>query len=789
MRAGYVGWQEIHWLSKLLGRTLFMDGNTVRGEAPHAAGARSPGVFTSTLQKTTNMKKLLLAAAAAMLAASFAHAQGDPLAASPKREMRGVWISTHISLDWPSRTDTPAQQQAKLKAILDHNKATGMNAAFLQVRSQSDAIYPSNLEPWSYYLTNQQGSAPMPLWDPLQFAIDETRKRGMEFHAWINPYRAVATAANGGNTAMYSPDHVSRAHPEWMLTVGTVKILNPGLPAVRDHVVNVIMDIALRYDVDGIHFDDYFYPSGAILDDDAYNADPRGFPNTTAGRADWRRDNIDLLIARVNESIRAAKPWVKFGVSPSGIYRSSTDPAIGSPTSAGASQHYSSMFADTRKWIRQGWVDYLAPQVYWYIGQAGSDYKLLVPWWNDNAYERHMYIGLADYKMNMTGWTDPNQIDNQIALNRASANISGQIHFRHAFLQGDLLGYRTSLKNATYARPALLPLMAWKGSGAPGAPGGLTAGAGENNAVKLAWAPPVAGADEFEKTRKYAIYRSSEREMDLENPANLLAVTDTALNAFADPGAAPGEYYYYTVTAMNRLSVESPRSNTVSNDFEPPAVRTRAASVTLANGTAAISPADIDGGTSDNWGVETLGASRTGFSCTDIGVQKVVLSAVDKGGNSASAEALLEVLGHVPQPSVSVTPAAGDATGLPANTITLGYGPQSVILNASDAAGSSTFSWSPAAGLSTTTGALTSFTPTAAGSFSFTAQAASPESCFAQATATVNVIDARCGDGKVTVCNKTGSASNPSTQVCVAPNAVQAFVKKGASVGACTVQS
>lgn len=727
-----------------------------------------------------------------MLVASYSHAQAEVQAevqsVSPKREMRGVWISTHISLDWPSRTDTPAQQQAKLRAILDHNKATGMNAAFLQVRSQSDTLYPSELEPWSYYLTGQQGSAPSPAWDPLQFAIDETRKRGMEFHAWINPYRAVATASNQDNSFMYAPNHVSHAHPEWMLTVGNVKILNPGLAAVRDHVVNVIMDIVNRYDVDGIHFDDYFYPSGTILDDDAYNADPRGFPNTAPGRADWRRDNINLLIARVNDSIRAAKPWVKFGVSPSGIYRSSGDPAVGSPTSSGASQHYSSMFADTRKWIQQGWVDYLAPQVYWYIGQAGSDYKLLVPWWNDNAYERHMYIGLADYKMNTTGWLDANQINKQIALNRASANISGQIHFRHQFLQNDPLGYRTSLKNSTYARPALLPVMAWKGSGAPAAPVLLAASLGDDNAVNLAWAPAADSADELDKTRKYAIYRSQQREMDLDNPANLLGVTATATNAYADESVAPGQYYYYTVTALNRLSVESARANTVSNDFEAPIVRTRAASVTLANGTATIGAADLDGGSSDNWGVESLSASRTTFSCADIGARKVVLSAVDKGGNSASAEATVQVLGHVPQPSVGIVPGAGEATGLPANTIALGYGPQSVTLNASDAAGSSTFTWSPSEGLSTASGAVTSFAPTVAGSFGFTAQAASPESCFAQAGATVNVIDARCGDGKVLVCNKTGSAGNPSTQVCVAPNAVQAFVKKGDTVGPCVAQ-
>ncbi|RZA33040.1 MAG: hypothetical protein EOP92_22940 [Lysobacteraceae bacterium] len=784
MHAGYVAPREFHWLSKLLGRTLFCGWQHIG--AWRGAGdrhQRSSGAFPPTCKKD-NMKKLLLAAAAAMLVASYSQADAQTL--SPKREMRGVWISTHISLDWPNRTQTPAQQQAALRSILDHNKATGMNAAFLQVRSQADAMYPSSLEPWSYYLTNQQGRAPSPAWDPLQFAIEETRKRGMEFHAWINPYRAVATAANQTNPAMYAPEHVANAHPEWLLTVGTVKILNPGLPAVRDHVVNVIMDIVSRYDVDGIHFDDYFYPNGTSGDDAAYNADPRGFPNTAAGRADWRRDNIDLLIARVNDGIRALKPWVKFGISPSGIYRSSSDPAVGSPTSSGALQHYSAMFADSRKWIREGWVDYLTPQVYWYIGQAGSDYKLLVPWWNDNTYERHMYIGLADYKMRDTaGWSNPNEINNQIALNRSQASISGQIHFRHQFLQNDPLGYRTSLMNSTYARPALLPVMAWKGTQAPGAPAGLAASAGDDNAVVLGWAAAPDSADEFEKTRKYAIYRAAEREMDLENPANLRSVTDTATNAFVDKGVAPGQYYYYTVTALNRLSVESARAGTVSNDFEAPTVRTRAVSVTLANGSAAIAASELDGGTSDNWGVESLSASRTTFSCSDIGAQKVVLTAVDKGGNSASSEATVQVLGHVPRPSVSITPGAGAPTGLPANTIVLGYGPQNVLLSASDAAGSSTFTWSPAGGLSTATGPTTSFTPLAAGSFSFTAQAASPESCFAQASATVNVIDARCGEGKVMVCNATGSSSNPGAQVCVSPNAVPAFLRKGSVLGAC----
>jgi len=736
------------------------------------------------------MKKLLLAAAASLLVASLGAslAHADTASVTPKRELRGVWISTHLSLDWPNRTQTPEQQRAALAGILDHNKATGMNAAFFQVRSQSDAMYPSTLEPWSYYLTNNQGSAPAPAWDPLQFAIDESRKRGLEFHAWINPYRAVANTASENNPAQYAANHISRTHPEWLLTVGTVKILNPGLPEVRDYVTSVIMDIVERYDVDGIHFDDYFYPSGTIADDATYAAHPRGFPATAAGRADWRRDNVNLLIAQVGERIRAAKPWVKFGVSPSGIYRSSLDPAIGSPTSSGANQHYVNNFADSRTWLQQGWVDYLAPQVYWYIGQAGSDYKLLVPWWNENAFGRHVYVGIADYKMNTAGWLDPKQVANQIALNRTQGNIAGQIHFRHAFLAANPLGYRTDLMQDTYARPALVPAMPWKDTQQPSAPSALSAAPGQDNAVQLAWSPAIDTRDEMDKVRRFAVYRSGERTLDTERGDNLLAVVESDASGYVDTRAEAGRYYYYTVTALNRLSHESAPANPVSNDFEAPSVRTRALALTLANGTASLQPADLDGGTTDNWGIEMLNASRTVFSCTDIGAQQVELTAIDKAGLSASAPATVNVIGHVPQPIVEVSRLDATPTGQPAGTIVLGYGAQSVSLRAYDADPGTGFAWNPAPGLAAD-GAAATFAPTGAGTFALTAQAISANGCPAPASVTVSVIDARCGNGKVAVCHKPDSAgSGRSVDICVSPNAVPAKLRQGDSLGNCTPQ-
>ncbi len=726
--------------------------------------------------KKKNLAAALAAALLASLALAPAAGQAQETQASPKHELRGVWVSTHLSLDWPNRTQTPAQQRAALAAILDHNKATGMNAVFFQVRSQADAMYPSELEPWSYYLTNNQGSAPAPFWDPLAFAIEETHKRGMEFHAWINPYRAVANTATESNTAQYATNHVSRTHPEWLLTVGAVKILNPALPAVRDHVSQVIQDIVGRYDIDGLHFDDYFYPSGTIPDDASYNADPRGFPATTAGRADWRRNNIDMLIERVGLEIRLAKHWVKFGVSPSGIYRSSLDPAIGSPTSSGASQHYVNMFADTRKWLREGWVDYLAPQVYWYIGQAGSDYKLLVPWWNENAFGRHIYIGLADYKMNTAGWTSPAQIADQIALNRSNGHVFGQIHFRHAFLQANPLGYRTALMQTTYRAPALTPGMAWKGAAAPLTPSELAAAAAPNDAVALSWTASPASSDELEKVRRYAVYRSDTREFDLEAPGKLIGLTDGAVPGFVDASSGAGKYWYYTVTAVNRLSGESAPAAVATNDHEAPSVTTRAVTRTLANGQATIAAQDVDGGSTDNWGIESLGVSRSTFGCADIGQAKVTLTAVDKGGNTAAGEATVNVEGRVPAPGIAAS----------LDTIALGYGPQTVSLLASDAGGPDSYTWTPAAGLSAS-GAGATFAPNGAGSFALTVLATSESGCAASAARTVNVIEARCGNkgDKVLVCNDTGSDSHPGAQLCVSGNAVPVLLAKGAKLGAC----
>jgi uncharacterized lipoprotein YddW (UPF0748 family) len=555
----------------------------------------------------------------------------------PKRELRGAWISSYFGLDWPNKNESPATQRSRLITILDHHKATGINVVYLQVRSQSDALYPSAIEPWSNDLTGIQGVAPNPVWDPLQFAIEETHKRGMELHAWINPYRAV------GNTATPAASHVSNTHPEWMMRSGAsgttiLKILNPALPAVRDHIVNVIQDLVTRYDIDGIHFDDYFYPTTIVQsDDDAmYNSDRRGFTN----KGDWRRDNVNLLIKRVNETIYTLKPWVKFGVSPSGIYRNSKDPAIGTDTRG--LEHYTSLYADTRRWLQEGWVDYIAPQVYWNIGfYPTADYQVIVPWWNNNAYGRHIYIGMASYRVNENAaWRNPSEIPNQVRLNRSYPNVYGSIYFRTQHLRANLLGHRDSLRLNLYKKPALLPTMPWKDSTPPAAPSALEANRQLPNTYVLTWNGPAATTHELDRVWQYAIYRSESPVIDITDANNLLAITNTAIYAYTDATAEAGKTYYYTVTALDRFHNESIPSNVT--DYAPPTITCPDNQTVQVDAACTVTVPDYRSlaiVSDDVTPVNQLTITQTpaaGTILTGTGTHNITLTATDAAGKSAS---------------------------------------------------------------------------------------------------------------------------------------------------------
>ncbi len=468
--------------------------------------------------------------------------------APPKYEFRGAWIATVVNLDWPSSRTSTAAQQAQLIEILDDLQEVGINAVVFQVRPESDAFYASETEPWSYWLTGAQGTAPDPFYDPLAFAIEEAHKRGMELHAWFNPYRVQRSVGD------YATDelHVSNQHPEWTFTIGSIQVLDPGLPQVRDYVTGVIADVAERYDIDGVHFDDYFYPypPNQITNQDAgtFATYPRGFTDI----GDWRRDNVNLLVAQVQDTLQVVNPEVVFGISPFGIWRN------GVPSGIVGLDAYNVIFADATAWLDAGTVDYVAPQLYWAFG-GGQDYGRLAPWWASVANERHIYPGLALYRTNYSN----TEIPRQIRLNRELDEVKGQILFRSQFIQTNALSAADSLRQDFYRYPALPPVMPWRSQAVPATPGALDF-TRDGELVTLSWSPPASSA--ADSARFFALYRiQSATEPDYEtaltDARNLLAVTgDTT---FTDRPFDVGEPYYYVVTGVSANSIESAPSNAV----------------------------------------------------------------------------------------------------------------------------------------------------------------------------------------------------------------------------------
>jgi uncharacterized lipoprotein YddW (UPF0748 family) len=482
------------------------------------------------------------------------------LTAQPKREFRAVWIAHISNIDWPSsKTLIPQRQRDEFVEQLDQHKLSNINAVVVQIRPSCDAIYPSNIEPWSEWLTGKQGQSPG--YDPLQFMITETHKRGMEFHAWFNPYRAVVSTTSSS----VDTGHVSVKHPDWCITYGTLKFLDPGLPAVRNYVTSVIMDVVRRYDIDAVHFDDYFYPypqAGlTIADDNTYAQNGRGI----ATKDNWRRDNVDLLIKMVGDSIKNAKKYVKFGISPFGIWRNNTSDALGSETKG--LESYSAIYGDSRKWIQQGWLDYIAPQLYWSIGYAPAPYEALVPWWSSVSTNRHLYIGQGTYRINTNtsdpNWLKANEVPSQLRLNRSTPSVSGSIHFSSTQVLKNTLGFQDSLRAQFYNRPALIPAMRWKDSIPPFAPTGLTATLNANQTqVTLKWTRPNAASD-GDKAHYFVVYRFLYGEtLDLNKTAAIRQIMANDSTSFTDVYANPSGFQY-VVTAVDRLHNESVVSNIV----------------------------------------------------------------------------------------------------------------------------------------------------------------------------------------------------------------------------------
>jgi len=461
--------------------------------------------------------------AVAASAATYQSCSVDPPA--PAREFRAAWVATVANIDWPSKKDlSTADQKTELIALLDLAARLRLNAVIFQVRPACDALYPSRIEPWSEYLTGAMGKPPQPYYDPLAFAIEEAHKRGLELHAWFNPYRAFHYSAK----SPIVPSHISRTHPELVRQYGRLLWLDPGESAVQDYSLSVVMDVVNRYDVDGIHFDDYFYPykehdlQGREIDFPDAQTWQRA--HSKLSREDWRRDNVNQFIQRTYKSIKSAKPWVKFGLSPFGIWRPGTPPQIDGLDA------YDKLYADSRKWLASGWLDYFAPQLYWPIESPKQSFPVLLKWWaQQNSKHRLLVPGLDDTRIRSDG--KPDQIINQIRLTRKQAGTEGHVHW-------DLrnLARNTTLADAlvheAYAQPVLVPATPWLGHERLAKPGLIAAILPPAGDVVLNWtlAGKVNAARWVVQTRtkgqwKTELFSPATSSRRLSPPPDLIAVS------------------------------------------------------------------------------------------------------------------------------------------------------------------------------------------------------------------------------------------------------------------------
>ena len=375
--------------------------------------------------------------------------------AAVKPEFRGVWIATVSNLDWPEKpTINSDEQKRQFTRLLDMHQRNGINAIIMQIRPATDAFYPSPYEPWSQWLTGVQGQPPVPFYDPLEFMIEETHKRGMEFHAWMNPYRAVFNIFSSSITAT----HVTKLHPEWFINYGDKKYFDPGNKEVQQYVTAVVKDVVSRYEVDAIHFDDYFYP---------YRIDGKDFPDYKTyqqfgnglSRDAWRRSNVDSIIVMLHRTIKSVNARCQFGISPFGVWRNADrDPVNGSNTQR-AQSNYDDLYADILLWLKNSWIDYVAPQLYWEIGHKNVDYDVLVDWWSKHSYGKNCYIGLGIYRAGTSNaaWKDKTQIPRQIEKLRATPNIQGMVFYSSKTFEKNPYGLADTLRLNYFKIPAPTP--------------------------------------------------------------------------------------------------------------------------------------------------------------------------------------------------------------------------------------------------------------------------------------------------------------------------------------------
>ena len=452
-------------------------------------------------------------------------------AESPKQEFRGAWL--HTVYQGQYKKQTTAQNQAYLRNLLDSLQLTGVNAVIFQVRPQADAFYDSKLEPWSRFLTDD-GAKPKPYWDPLQFMVEECHKRGMELHAWLNPYRVTTNAKQ-----TLPKGHIYHKHPERFVRYDGKLYFNPGLPENREFIGKVVEDIVSRYDIDAIHFDDYFYPypaKGKDFDDAA------AFAKYGKGMArdDWRRHNVDLLIEELNTRIKKLKPWVRFGISPFGIWRNKTSDPRGSDTNG--LQNYDALYADVLLWEEKGWIDYLLPQLYWELDHKAASSRILADWWDENSgHNRHLYIGQDVERCISKG-----ELGEKVEISCSRQNVAGNCWWPGYSVTRNSGGVADSLANNLQKDIALVPPSSWLSSTPPAAPAKVSV---EPGGV-IAWQAPAPQGKIGDVTR-FVIYRfDSPENIDVNDASAIIAVVPDMSFKTTEPGT-------YVVSALDRVNNES----------------------------------------------------------------------------------------------------------------------------------------------------------------------------------------------------------------------------------------
>ena len=473
--------------------------------------------------------------------------------AHPKREFRGAWLSTA----WQSRykTMSSSQMQAYFTNILDQMHADGINAVIFQARPYADAFYKSDLEPWSAFLTGIQGKAPDNDFDPLAFLVEECHKRNMELHAWLNPYRVSASSND-----TFSRNHIYNRYPERFVKYDGKIYFDPGIPANRRFICDVVKDIIIRYNVDAIHMDDYFYPypvtGQPFPDDKSFNTYARQQGFSENQRSDWRRNNVNMLIQDIKHTISTTKPWVRFGISPFGIYRNKKSTPDGSGSNTNGLQNYDDLYADVKLWVKNGWIDYNMPQVYWEIGHKAADYKTLIEWWANNNFEQPLYIG-QDIKRTMDATTQPsgdNQLAEKMLLSRSFSTVHGNCFWPAYELLDNYKGVANRLQSNYHKYPALIPAYTHMHKKSPKKIDNLQEFY-TSTSHTLRW---DSKSDKYdpETAQYYVVYRFAQGEKEnLDNAQNIVSITrDKSITL---PYEGGGKQYKYVVTAVDAFHNES----------------------------------------------------------------------------------------------------------------------------------------------------------------------------------------------------------------------------------------